>query len=270
MALPERSRYRLIAKNTSKSSDNKIHDDEVAKRFGFSGGLVPGVDVYAYMTQAPVDWWGTDWLIRGSASCRFATPVYDGAKTVVNANPAKRDKTLLELNVESGGEICATGWAALDADQPVPPQVDEIAAARLPDERPEASPDSLVKDQVLGTFETVFDGAAAPTYLEDVRERNMVYWEERIAHPGYLLRMANWALSHNVTLGPWIHVGSEIQHFGLVHAGDHVAARAVVLDNYERKGHLFVQLKVNLIVDGARPVAQFRHTAIYRPRQLTA
>src|SRR3982074_3619656 len=40
--------YRVQAYNTAKLSENKMHDDTVAKRFGFSGGLVPGVDVMAY------------------------------------------------------------------------------------------------------------------------------------------------------------------------------------------------------------------------------
>ncbi len=31
-----------------------MHDDAVARRFGFSGGLVPGVDVFAYMIHVPV------------------------------------------------------------------------------------------------------------------------------------------------------------------------------------------------------------------------
>ena len=50
--------YRVEAFNTAKESDNKIHDDAVARRFGFTGGLVPGVDVYAYMTHLPVRRWG--------------------------------------------------------------------------------------------------------------------------------------------------------------------------------------------------------------------
>jgi hypothetical protein len=40
-----------------------------------------------------------------------------------------------------------------------------------------------------------------------------------------------------------------------------------VADNYERKGHRFVDLDV-LVLSGARPVAAVRHTAIYRPRQV--
>ncbi len=46
--------YRVSAYNTAKLSENKMHDDTVAKRFGFSGGLVPGVDVMAYMMHLPV------------------------------------------------------------------------------------------------------------------------------------------------------------------------------------------------------------------------
>ena len=50
--------YRVTAYNTSKQSENKMHDDTVARRFGFSGGLVPGVDVFAYMIHLPVREWG--------------------------------------------------------------------------------------------------------------------------------------------------------------------------------------------------------------------
>jgi hypothetical protein len=46
--------YSVAAFNTAHDSENKIHDDATARRFGFGGGLVPGVDVYAYMTHMPV------------------------------------------------------------------------------------------------------------------------------------------------------------------------------------------------------------------------
>ena len=47
--------YAVVAYNSARASENKIHDDEVARRFGFSGGLVPGVDVYAYMAPRAGD-----------------------------------------------------------------------------------------------------------------------------------------------------------------------------------------------------------------------
>ena len=58
--------YRVNAKNTSLLSDNKIHDDAVAKTYGFRGGLVPGVDVFAYLTHPPAERWGRAWLEHGT------------------------------------------------------------------------------------------------------------------------------------------------------------------------------------------------------------
>ncbi len=65
--------YRVKAFNTAVASENKIHDDAVARRFGFAGGLVPGVEIYAYMTHVPVERWGRAWLEAGSAECRSMT-----------------------------------------------------------------------------------------------------------------------------------------------------------------------------------------------------
>src|SRR5689334_3252614 len=77
--------YRVQARNLSTSSENKIHDDDVARRFGFIGGLGPGVEVYAYMTHLPVARWGVGWLQRGTAECRFFKPLYDGKLAIVTA-----------------------------------------------------------------------------------------------------------------------------------------------------------------------------------------
>ena len=70
--------HRVSAYNTSKQSENKMHDDTVAKRYGFIGGLVPGVDVMAYMMHLPVAKWGRAFLERGLIEARFVKPVYDG------------------------------------------------------------------------------------------------------------------------------------------------------------------------------------------------
>jgi hypothetical protein len=93
----------------------------------------------------------------------------------------------------------------------------------------------------------------------------VIFREEGLAHPGWILRDANYVLSANVVLGPWIHVSSTVQHHGLVHDGDELSARAIVTAEWERKGHRFVTLDVLHLV-GDRPVARSEHTAIYRPR----
>src|SRR5205085_9225156 len=90
--------YRVKAFNTAHDSENKIHDDATARRFGFGGGLVPGVDVYGYMSHLPVMRWGRAWLERGTADCRFYKPVYDGEPAVVTV---KETEDGLEITVES-------------------------------------------------------------------------------------------------------------------------------------------------------------------------
>jgi hypothetical protein len=108
----------------------------------------------------------------------------------------------------------------------------------------------------------------AAGYLRDVRENDEIYSREKLVHPGTILRMCNCALLQNVLLGPWIHVGSKVQNFGVARVGETLTARSRVPENYERKGHLFVELDVLVLSEGMRPVAQVQHTAIYRPRQM--
>ncbi len=80
--------HTVLAYNLAKNSENKMHDDSVARRFGFQGGLVPGVDVFAYMSHMPVAKWGRDFLARGWMTGRFLKPVYDGETAVVTAEEA--------------------------------------------------------------------------------------------------------------------------------------------------------------------------------------
>ena len=95
--------YAVEAFNVAADSENKIHDDAVASRFGFSGALVPGTAVFGYMAHQPVARWGRDWLTRGTADCRFGHPVYQGATTTVSAHSAD---DVLALQVHSQGQLC--------------------------------------------------------------------------------------------------------------------------------------------------------------------
>lgn len=259
-------RHDVDAYNLSTASENKIHDDAVAKRFGFEGGLVPGVEVYAYMTAVTVRHFGIDWLRGGQAECRFQKPVYDGRHAIVTGAPDARGGLALTVTVDS--IACATGTASLPPTA-TPPPVAEIATAPLPPEadRPEASPEALTPGRILGTFETTLGDDEHAAYLRDAREPSPVYGREKITHPGLILRLANQALGRNVRLGPWIHVGSAIRNHALARHGDRLAARARVTAEYERKGHRFVELDVLVTANGETSIARIHHTAIYRPRQ---
>ncbi|MGA2124835.1 MAG: hypothetical protein ABSG76_01660 [Xanthobacteraceae bacterium] len=259
--------YAVSAYNSARESENKIHDDEVARKFGFGGGLVPGVDVYAYMAHMPVAAWGRDWLTRGRAECRFFKPVYDGEIATVTA---REDASGIAIEVTSRGELCATAHAWLPAGPPAVAGLEWVDGAVPPDLRPAADETTLAEGTRLAIRPLPVSAELAAQYLLDLRETDPLYRRDGLAHPGMILRTMNWALVQNVVLGPWIHVGSAVQNYSPVAVGETVSAQARVVANYDHKGHRFVELDGLVLADGARPVARITHTAIYRPRQVAA
>jgi hypothetical protein len=263
--------WEVVAHNTATLSDNKIHDDEVARRFGFGGGLVPGVDVYAYLTHLPAQAWGVPWLERGTMRARFLRPVYDGRQVTIQAEePAGDGAATMELELrDEGGELCAAATATLPAEPSIPPPADHWADVPQAEDPPAASPEALAPGTVLGLQPHRFVADRAGEYLTEIREDLELYRTARVAHPGWLLRDANYVLAANVVLGPWIHVESDARHFRTVGDGEVVGGRAIVTREWEHKGHRFVELDVALTAGGAVAV-RVTHTAIHRPRQAGA
>jgi len=258
--------YRVSANNTSKLSENKIHDDSVARKFGFSGGLVPGVDVFAYMIHIPVRKWGRAFLERGQIEARFVKPVYDGE--IADVRGEERDG-VIEIEVESRGELCATGSASLTGQAPSFSLADYTEVAAVTERKP-VGPSSYEIDKWLGTIPRNWSGRAASDYLADIRETNAIYAQEGLCHPGLLQRVMNKVLVDNAILGPWIHVGSRMQLLATGKASDEITARAKVIGNYEKKGHRFVELDALVIANGKTPLAHCHHVAIYQPREQAA
>ena len=258
--------YRVQAYNTAKLSENKMHDDTVAKRFGFSGGLVPGVDVMAYMMHPPVAKWGRAFLERGLIEARFVKPVYDGEITDVTATESDG---VLSIEVESRGELCATGSATLPASAPSFSIADYSETAAVAERKPVGTT-SYELGKWLGTLPRAWAGEAAREYLTDVRETDAIYAREGLGHPGLLQRVMNKVLVDNAILGPWIHVGSRMQLLSAAKSGDELTARARVTGNYEKKGHRFVELDALVVANGRTPLAHCQHIAIYQPREQAA
>ena len=258
--------YRVSAYNTSKQSENKIHDDAVARRFGFSGGLVPGVDVMAYMIHLPVAKWGRAFLERGLIEARFVKPVYDGEMADVTG---EESDGVLAIEVKSRGQLCATGSASLPSSAP-PVSISDFSETAAVAERRPVEPASYELGKWLGTLPRSWAGEVAKEYLTDVRERDPIYVAEGLGHPGLLQRVMNKVLVDNAILGPWIHVGSRMQLLSAARSGDELTARAKVTGNYEKKGHRFVELDALVVANGRAPLAHCQHIAIYQPREQAA
>ena len=264
--MPERLRYQVVACNLARNSENKMHDDTVARRFGFVGGLVAGVDVFAYMSHLPVARWGRAFLERGAMDARFIKPVYDGESVEVAAEETGEG---LALTAVSRGEVCATGHAAL-REAPPRLQLDDFPVVAAAAQRAPVNAQSYAVGSWLGIPPFRQGLAAMQDYLAGIRETEPLFAREAIVHPGMLLRTMNWALMENAVLGPWIHAGSFVQYLGVAAATDELTVRAKVMDNYERKGHRFVELDGVIVANGRAAVARVHHVAIYQPREAAA
>jgi acyl dehydratase len=264
--------YRVRARNTSADSENKIHDDATAASFGFRGGLVPGVTVYAYMTVPIVEQFGLAWLEHGSMQVKFHQPFYDGEEVAVRAEADLRaDPINVAITAErEDGIACATALATVNDGSAWlgEPRPEDYPEAPLPpiEARPVPSRELLVAGTVLGTLtETV--SLPDKTLLENLDERLPIYCGcDAVAHPFMLLGLANQILVRNYKLGPWIHAASDLINWGAVRNGEEVSTRGRIADRFERKGHEFVVLDLLLVANEGRVVQQVRHTAIYNPR----
>ncbi len=267
-ALPE---YRVSAAAPADPAENRIHEDRLAREFGFRGGLVPGVIVYAWMTHPIIAALGPAWLDHGRFSVRFAKPVYYDEPVTVQASVASNRKDELSIQaraLDKDGEVCATATMGLPRGPLLPmPALSAYPAAPLPKRRPAVSRRLLGGRAVLGTPSLVVDGAAARAFLAKVGETLSLYRSpDAPVHPAFYLDQANRALDQNVRVSPWIHVESQGQHLGVVRIGERLETRARVKNLFEGKGHEFVELDLLLVASGSRPVASVRHTAIYKLR----
>ncbi|MGY4352732.1 hypothetical protein ACVWXM_009225 [Bradyrhizobium sp. GM7.3] len=224
--------YRVEAYNTAKQSENKMHDDNVARRFGFSGGLVPGVDVFAYMMHVPVARWGRDFLSRGLIEARFIKPVYDGETADVDAT---EHNGLLTIEVFSRTELCATGTASLPVAATAVSWSDYVEVPAIVERKP-VNPATFETGKWLGTTPRRWAGQDAADYLADIREADPIFAQEGLGHPGLIQRVMNRVLVDNTILGPWIHVGSRMQLLSAARAGDEITARAKVTAELREEG----------------------------------
>lgn len=266
--------YRVRAVNGATLSENKIHDDTVAKEYGFAGGLVPGVTVFAYMARPLVEFFGRKWLSAGHLDGRFLKPVYEGDLVTVRSRcDGDEDGQRVQLEVvNEAGTVCAVGagWLVQADERDV--DVGRFVEGEVFAGRPLASPGVFEANPRLGSIEEVFQGGEKYEGLLSELGDELPLWREQDApaHPGYLIRFANSVLTANVQLGPWMHVESNAAFLREAHRGEHLSTRANVVAVFEKKGHRFVELEVLTVASGNEPVMLTRHVAIYEPRRVAS
>ena len=251
--------HTITARNIDPTSENKIHDDDVARQFGFGGALVPGVELFAYLTRPLVDAWGEDFVTGGVIDVRFRRPVYDGEQVVADARPDPDGGWALSLTGPDG-VARSVGRAQWPTTAPAP-DLSGFAPTPTSLPLPPAGPDSLARGP-LGSVTEAIDNDAHLRYLTAIGETLPLYADKGLVHPGGLLRLVNALLVRNVVLGPWIHTGSSCRFLGVARVPTTLTAHGVVTDRYERSGHQWVRYDAVVLAD-EQPVMHVDHTAIY-------
>jgi acyl dehydratase len=267
---------RLNARNTSVESSNTIHHDADARQYGYAGGLVPGVTLYAYLTQLAVSFYGAVWLERGTADFSVRRPVYDGETVVCEGTVVSGvgDGLALDLRVlREDGPHCAGGIFALahvETDMPArlsaaPPAPNPLPLVSLENGPPIGVP--------LSPLDISLSEKEAASYADFSDDHNPWYrgaspFGGALVPPGWLAQRQSPLLRANFRFtGPSIHVRSVIRHLAPAFAGRTYRTNGVICDAFERKGNQYLVLDAETSDDHDRIICRVEHTWIWKVRE---
>ncbi len=238
------------ALNTAPDSQNEIHGEVISKKYGFKGGLVPGVTISAYLIQPAVVAWGMDWLSRGTAHVRVVKPLYDKEHFEVVINREIQNGYEAEICNEDG-TISATAMVSLAAGAPAAPVRRNDPIAEQGFVGPKASFESFERLKKSGCQAYRYRWGAdyrTHAYLRDSTQMPPLLSPEGegYAHMSFLLGCSNWILASNAQMNPWVHLETRSQNFRAVPTDTSIITEMAVLQYFEKKGHEFIDVNVSL------------------------
>ena len=253
-----------LALNDARESENRIHSDEVAARYGFRGALVSGVNVFGHLSQPLVRVYGEDWLSAGLMDVLFLKPAYED--------------NLLRIETENMGQestqrshlTCAyneTGQLLAKLDSWLPAELPPVSAlASLPGgpERPreELCFEQIPLEQPAPIFHWSPTEADNQQHIAVQGDQSPIYHgSNALLHPCLLLDACNKALMRMFILPAWIHTGSRLVLREPLRVGQDITINCIPIDKWERKGHRFIKLYIAMKVEN-RVVLEVQHTAI--------
>lgn len=255
-----KSIYEVQTFNDALESENRIHSDDIAKRFGFEGALVGGVVVFGHMTYLPVKSEGTAWMTNNEVEVRFLKPAYDRDILTIehedDGEPSETRcinfaKTLLATMTSRHGEF-------------EPDTALDIEPATQPDPRQEISWDNLHVNKAAPAHFWQAEYEANLRLTEQIEDDHAIYrGDDAVVHPFWILRECNSAFMRSFILPAWIHVGSKLRFHKPLTVGQRIETRMVPVDKWENKGHQFTKLYIPFLVDDEVYV-EVEHTSIFR------
>tara|TARA_B110000459_G_C16469973_1_gene429239 strand:- start:86 stop:889 length:804 start_codon:yes stop_codon:yes gene_type:complete len=241
--------WSATALNTAPDSENQIHGDDLAKEYGFEGGLVPGVTISAYLVHPLIELWGKDWLDRGFANCRITSPLYDNDIFQVKSdliNDTHANTTL----IRSSGVVSANAEIALNEDIPEQPLMKGNKLVDGDFKAPQANKEiwQKLKSEGCQAFRFSWNESDPLLYLREEDSLPDLLQPKKAGYSNlaFLLGCSNWILAGNAYMNPWVHLQTISQNYRAVPLNTSLIAEMDINDTYEKKGHEFVDVQVNL------------------------
>ena len=228
-----------IAFNPVPESENRIHADDVARAYGFRGGLVPGVVVSAYLTHPAAVAWGREWLDHGRAHVTVSSPVYDAEPFRVEIEESDDTRYAAHL-IDPRGVHCARASVERHAAEPADPPKRRNDPLLDPEvERPRVSRavmEGLRRDGLRALPARWNEQAEVTHYLRDPACMAPIYRESGCANTGFVLGLTNWILGRNVKMDAWLHLETWSEHFCAIAPDTKLIVEAQIVDPVREEG----------------------------------
>lgn len=264
-----------LAFNQVPDSDNRIHSDEIAAAYGFTGALVPGVTVSSYLIHPAVEAWGMEWLTRGYAHVKVQSPLYDCAPFTVKTVVGNRKYS---AQLKSDDRLCAVAEVELPNIIPSAPKCQGHPLMDDSYEAATANRRNMEALQQSGCPAREFLWSAdreMATYLRDpdgmppILRTDGAPGSKGYANSAFLLGCANRHFAAVANMSPWIHLETKSQHFRPLALGTALISEMVITDLFNKKGHEFADCLFRLFrKDTAQCIAQIEQRAIYKMREV--
>lgn len=265
------SDWQATAFNQATDSSNQIHSDEMAQAYGFRGGLVPGVTVSSYLVHPAVEAWGLEWLRRGGAQAVVSKPLYDGCRFEVALSDAMENSYQAVL-IDEDGTQNGSASVRLSDELPQPPTMRGDAILKKDQVIPDATREAMerLRENGMQALQVRWnEDNNMSTYLQDARSMPALhnFNGEAYANGAFMLSLTNWVLAGNAYMNPWIHLQVDWQNYAAVENNTLLVAECDIRDLYQKKGHEFVDLNVDVYAqESAQPVMTAMLRAIYKLR----
>ncbi len=272
------SDFSITALNDASDSENRMHSDEVAARYGFSGALVSGVNVFGYMTQPLVAAQGAAWFNNLGFNVRFLLPAYEHDEISIASKASDEEpKTLCTQAVNQQGVRLATldSWHNAELDRQSAETLQRLADSTATNysekDRPLISWESIELNKPAAIWHWTPSSEENQKHVLAQRDSASCYSTAstpEVVHPYYLLDTCNKALMRMFLLPAWIHVGSECALLRPLQVGEPLRIDCVATAKWERKGHQFIRLKI-IMATASALLFEAEHTAIFRIAEKT-